>query len=215
MSKSAPATFSSEVDFLVESIIQNEARAILDLPRDNPYEGVVNLLHSRCILHRSKLLVTGVGKAGELGSKIATTFCSTGLPAVFLHPLEAVHGDLGLLQPHDCLLAISNSGETREVLELIPHARSLVPDLPVIGVTGDVSSELCKLSTFVLHTGSPEESCPLGLTPTSSLIAVATIGDILVHLLMRRTGFTHADYARRHHAGYLGVKARHPQPDEP
>ena len=155
-----------------------------------------------------KLVCSGMGKAGQIAINIATTFSSTGTPAVFLHPSDAQHGDLGVIQENDVLLLISNSGKTREILELLGLAKGLYPGLPLVVITGNPDSELARQANVVLYTGSPEEVCPLGLTPTTSTTTMTVIGDILVVLMMKKIGFKPDDYAKRHHGGYLGIKSR-------
>jgi arabinose-5-phosphate isomerase len=201
-------SISGELEIVVRSALRMEAEAIMAIPLDNPFAAVTELIYERCQNGGGKLILCGVGKAGSLASVLATTFSSTGTPAVFLHPLEAVHGDVGVLQPSDILFLISNSGETREILELVPLCKGLVPDLPVICLTGHPGSSLTRLANFVLSTGSPKELCPLGMTPTTSTTVMGVIGDILVVLQMTKIGFTHQDYLARHHGGYLGMVAR-------
>jgi arabinose-5-phosphate isomerase len=149
-----------------------------------------------------------MGKAGEIANNIATTFSSTGTPSVFLHPSEAQHGDLGILQENDVLLAVSNSGKTREILELVELKNMLYPSVPVIVITGNPEGELARQADCQILTGAPAEVCPLGLTPTTSTTVFTVIGDALVVLMMEKIGFTAADYAKRHHGGYLGSKSR-------
>lgn len=197
-----------ETELFVSQIINQEALAIKQIPLDNPYEGVTDLIYDHCQMRHGKLVISGVGKAGEIGKKLAVTFCSTGTPAVFMHPVEGVHGDLGLLQKNDLFLAISNSGKTREILELIPLARKLIADIPLICLTGNKSSELGDLAAFVLYTGPVLEVCPLGLTPTTSTTVMNVIGDIIVCMQMAKIEFGNHDYSLRHHGGYLGALAR-------
>lgn len=154
------------------------------------------------------MIVSGVGKAGEIGTKIANTLCSTGTPAYFLKPLEAQHGDLGLVKRQDILLLLSNSGKTREILELIEQVRHLHGKMDIITLTRNAESPLAKAGDVNLLTGPTEEICPLGLTPTISTTIMTVIGDLLVVGLMERIGFTKEQYGLRHHSGYLGQKAR-------
>lgn len=151
-----------------------------------------------------------MGKAGQIAMNIATTFCSTGIPAVNLHPSEAQHGDLGVLQPGDVMLLISNSGKTREIIDLVTLAHNLYPALPLIVITGNPESPLGNLTEVTLSTGGASEVCPLGMTPTTSTTAMTVIGDILVVSVMKATGFTREEYAKRHHGGYLGSVAKQP-----
>lgn len=149
-----------------------------------------------------------MGKAGQIALNMATTFCSTGTPAVYLHPSEAQHGDLGILQNHDVLLLISNSGRTREVEELIHLTKNLMPDIQIIGITRNPDSPLAKMADVTLFTGETVEVCPLGLTPTTSTTVMTVIGDLLVYGVMEQIGFTKEEYSKRHHGGYLGVKSK-------
>ncbi len=168
----------------------------------------MDLIYQAVHLHGGKVIVTGLGKAGQIGDNIATTLASTGTPAVFLHPTEAQHGDMGLLQKNDVLFLISNSGKTREILEFLPLARNLFPDIKSIALTGHPEHELGTMVDVCLSTGYPKEVCPLGLTPTTSTTVMTVLGDVLVVLLMEKIGFTKKDYAHRHHSGYLGTKSR-------
>jgi arabinose-5-phosphate isomerase len=199
---------SDELESLIKGALRIEADAIAAIPLSNPFVAVTELIYERCRNGGGKLILCGVGKAGALASVLATTFSSTGTPAAFLHPLEAVHGDVGVLQPKDILFLISNSGETREILELVPLCKGLVPDLPVICMTGKEGSSLTQLANIVLFTGAPKEICPLGMTPTTSTTVMGVMGDILVVLQMAKIGFAHEDYLKRHHGGYLGMVAR-------
>jgi arabinose-5-phosphate isomerase len=124
-----------------------------------------------------------------------------------LHPSDAQHGDLGVIQENDVLLLISNSGKTREIIEIVNLSRKLY-DLPLVVITGNPRGDLADQADVILQTGSPKEVCPLGLTPTTSTTTMTVIGDILVVLMMEKIGFTTSDYAKRHHGGYLGWKSR-------
>lgn len=190
-----------------KSIIEAEAKAVASIPVGPDYDEAVRLIVEQCHRRGGKLIVSGMGKAGQIGMNIATTFCSTGTPAVFLHPAEAQHGDLGVMQPDDMMLLISNSGKTREVIELFNLARGLNPGVPVIVITGDPSSPLAELADLILPTGHAPEVCPLGLTPTVSTTVMTVMGDLLVVAVMKEIGFTAEQYALRHHGGYLGKAA--------
>ena len=172
------------------------------------YEEAVKLIVDQVHLKKGKLVTSGMGKAGQIAMNIATTFCSTGVPAVFLHPSEAQHGDLGVLQENDLLLLISNSGKTREIVELTRLAHHLNPKLKFIVITGSVDSPLAKEANVTLYTGNPKEVCLLGMTPTTSTTAMTVIGDILVVQTMKQTKFSIEEYSKRHHGGYLGEKSR-------
>ncbi len=192
----------------IEDIIKQEANAVLNIPITQDYEKAVRLIVEQVHEKKGKLVTSGMGKAGQIALNIATTFSSTGTPAVFLHPSEAQHGDLGLLQENDIMLLISNSGKTREILELIPLARGLRPDVKFIVITGNGESQLAKDADALLCTGNPKEVCSLGLTPTTSTTTMTVIGDILVVSTMKAIAFTNQEYAKRHHGGYLGEKSR-------
>ncbi|MCP9610613.1 SIS domain-containing protein [Coprobacter sp. LH1063] len=192
----------------IQSILKREAEAILNLPVSDAYEKAVSLIVEKIHTQKGKLVTSGMGKAGQIAMNIATTFCSTGIPSVFLHPSEAQHGDLGVLQENDLMLVISNSGKTREILELLTLTKRLYPDMKFIVITGNNNSELAKQADACLYTGSPEEVCPLRLTPTTSTTMMTVIGDILVVNTMLATGFDCKQYALRHHGGYLGQLSR-------
>jgi len=192
----------------VRNIFENEAAAIRNIPVSDSYEKVIEMLYQHIHVKNGKLITSGMGKAGQIAHTIATTFSSTGTPSVFLHPSEAQHGDLGILQKNDVLLTISNSGKTREIIELIDLKNNLFPLIPVIVITGNENSPLAPKADYLISTGSPSEVCPLGLTPTTSTTVFTVIGDALVVLMMKRIGFTSEDYSKRHHGGYLGMKSR-------
>ncbi len=192
----------------VRRIFEAEAAAIKNIPVTGYFEKAIEIIHKNIHGKKGKLVTSGMGKAGEIANNIATTFSSTGTPAVFLHPSEAQHGDLGILQENDVLFVVSNSGKTREIIELIDLKDSLYPEVPVIVITGNPESQLAKKADCYILTGAPEEVCPLGLTPTTSTTVFTVIGDALVVLLMEKIGFTASDYAKRHHGGYLGTKSR-------
>lgn len=189
-------------------MLDSEAAAIQNIPIADHFEKALNLIHEAVHQNRAKLVCSGMGKAGQIANNIATTFSSTGTPAVYLHPSDAQHGDLGILQPGDCLLLISNSGKTREILELVDLCRKLNGELSIIAITGNPDNVISGYADVVIPTGRPDEICPLGLTPTTSTTTMTVIGDILVVLMMEKIGFTAQDYAKRHHGGYLGEKSR-------
>lgn len=195
----------SKVQTLMRDILEAEARAVASIPVTDGYQQAVDLIVEHVKERGGKLVTSGMGKAGQIAMNIATTFCSTGTPAVFLHPSEAQHGDLGILQSNDILLLLSNSGKTREIIELTDLADVLNPGIKKIVITGDADSELSRRSDVTLHTGGAPEVCPLGLTPTTSTTMMTVMGDVLVIGVMDAIGFTVADYAKRHHGGYLGA----------
>jgi len=197
-----------EIKEKIKLLIQREIEAIQSIPVDGKITQAIELIVSQVHEKQGKVIISGMGKAGQIGNNIATTLSSTGTPAVFLHPSEAQHGDLGLMQPNDILLLISNSGKTREIIELEKLAKRMNPDIKIIGLTGSRYSPLAKMSDVLLYTGDPKEICPLGLTPTTSTTVMTVVGDLLVVMLMETINFTKEDYAKRHHSGYLGALAR-------
>ena len=193
---------------LIKKYIEEEVKAIKNIPIDGKIEEVVNIIYQKVHIDNGKVIISGMGKAGQIGMNIATTLSSTGTPAAFIHPSEAQHGDLGLIQKNDVLILISNSGKTREIIEFQELANQLYNNLTVIALTGDLNSPLAKVSDECLFTGNPKEICPLGLTPTTSTTVMTVVGDILVVSMMKKINFSKKDYAKRHHSGYLGEKAK-------
>ncbi len=151
---------------------------------------------------RGRVVCTGMGKSGHIATKIAATLASTGTPAFFLHPGEASHGDLGMVKDSDVVLALSNSGNTEEILAIVPSLKR--QGNVIVGVTGDPASRLAMLADVHLDASVPEEACPLGLAPTSSTTAALVMGDALAVALLEARGFTAEDFARSHPAGSLG-----------
>lgn len=192
----------------IKDIIDREIEGIRNIPVEDTIEEAIDLIFNQVHSRGGKVVVSGLGKAGQIGHNIAMTLSSTGTNAVFLHPTEAQHGDLGILQKNDILFLISNSGKTREILELLPLAKRLVPEIKSIGLTGHPENELGQMVDVCLSTGQPKEVCPLGLTPTTSTTVMTVLGDVIVVALMKKINFTRSDYAMRHHSGYLGLKSR-------
>ena len=192
----------------IRKLLEQEAEAIGNIPVNDEYKKAVELIYNCVHKKNGKLIASGMGKAGQIAQNIATTFSSTGTPAIFLHPSDAQHGDLGVIQENDVIFLVSNSGKTREILELYKLGKNLHADIPVIVLTGNPDSPLGELANLVLLTGNPTEVCPLGLTPTTSTTTMTVIGDVLVVLMMERLDFSNEDYAKRHHGGYLGQKSR-------
>lgn len=189
-------------DYIQDAIdaIRTEQRA-LDLLIDELDERFVNACQA--ILNCSgRVVVTGMGKSGHIGRKIAATFASTGTPAFFMHPGEAGHGDLGMLVQGDVLIAISNSGESDEIRMLLPIVKQL--NIPLISISRDKRGILPKSADIALTLGLSEEACPLGLAPTSSTTATLALGDALAVALLHARGFTSHDFALSHPAGALG-----------
>lgn len=192
----------------VKEIFEAEAAAVRNIPITECFAQAVEIIHRQVHEKGGKLVTSGMGKAGEIAGNIATTFSSTGTPAAYLHPSEAQHGDLGILQKNDVMLVISNSGKTREIVELIELKNCLYADIPVIVITSQADCPLAPKAQCVILTGAPAEVCTLGLTPTTSTTVMTVIGDALVVLLMEKIKFSVVDYAKRHHGGYLGTKSR-------
>lgn len=149
-----------------------------------------------------KIVVLGVGKSGHIGKKIAATFASTGSPSFFIHPSEARHGDLGMIKSNDVVLALSNSGESEELISLLPHLKRF--NIPLITLTGKPNSTLAQAATVNLDVSVEKEACPLGLAPTSSTTATLVMGDALAMALLEKRGFTENDFALSHPGGLLG-----------
>ena len=198
----------------MRSILKAESEAVAAIPVTEDYGRAVVAIVERVHRRGGKLVSAGMGKAGQIAMNIATTFSSTGTPAVNLHPSEAQHGDLGVVQPNDIVLLVSNSGKTREIIELVELLRGLYPEIPTIVISGAPGSPLAKLADIALFTAPAPEVCPLGLTPTTSTTMMTVIGDILVVSVMQAIGFTRQDYAKRHHGGYLGEASRKASGDE-
>lgn len=182
--------------------IKDEAQAVLNLiPQMNEdFDRAVELILS-C---RGKLIVTGVGKSGHIGAKIAATLASTGTPSFFINPLDVYHGDLGVMSKGDVVLAISNSGQTDELLRFIPMVLHM--QIPIIGMSGNPQSLLAKYSTCHLNVCVEKEACPLNLAPTSSTTAALVMGDALAVALMEKRNFQPQDFAQFHPGGELGKR---------
>jgi arabinose-5-phosphate isomerase len=156
-----------------------------------------------CTLNNGgKLVITGVGKSGYIGKKIAATLSSVGAPAVFMHPVEALHGDLGILQKNDLMLALSYSGETEELLSILSPAKRL--GMEIAAITGSFDSSLAGLSNLVVPMTVPKEACPFNLAPTTTTTALLALGDALALVLLDLRGFTREDYGRLHPGGAIG-----------
>ncbi len=192
----------------IRDIINREIEGIRNIPVDETISNAIDQIYQNVHQQGGKVVIAGLGKAGQIGHNIATTLSSTGTPAVFLHPAEAQHGDLGIIQKNDVLFLISNSGKTKEIIELLPLAKKMFPQIKSIGLTGHPENDLGSMVDICLSTGYPQEVCPLGLTPTTSTTVMTVLGDVIVVSLMKKIGFTKADYALRHHSGYLGQKSK-------
>ena len=185
-------------------IIEKEAEAINNINVTDDFEQALNLL----LTCPGKVITTGIGKAGYVANKFSATLSSTGTPAFFIHPAEAGHGDLGMVDPDDTIIAFSTSGKSIEVIEMLQNARHLGVSR-VIGVTSHADSPLRGLSELILDMSSDiVEPCPLKVTPSASIAVMQAIGDALALTLMELKGFTTHDYGMRHHKGYLGSITR-------
>ena len=191
---------STRLQQLGRAVLEIEARAVHDLiPRIDA--DFTRACH--CMLAcKGRIVVTGMGKSGHVGSKIAATLASTGTPAFFVHPGEASHGDLGMFTAQDVILALSNSGETAELLTILPLIKRL--HAPLIALTGNPDSTLARAADVNIDVSVSEEACPLGLAPTSSTTAALAMGDALAVSLLEARGFTADDFARTHPGGRLG-----------
>ncbi|WP_299549175.1 KpsF/GutQ family sugar-phosphate isomerase [uncultured Helicobacter sp.] len=187
---------------IAKEVFDLEAQSILDLKEqiNSNFNAVIT-----CILGlKGRLIISGMGKSGHIGAKIAATLASTGTPSFFMHPAEALHGDLGMLREEDALLAISNSGESEEILRLIPSIKAR--KIPLIGLSGKSDSTLAKQSDYFLSIKVEKEACPLQLAPTSSTTATLAMGDAIAVALMRAKNFKLEDFALFHPGGSLGRK---------
>ncbi|MBI3796638.1 MAG: SIS domain-containing protein [Deltaproteobacteria bacterium] len=198
------STGPPSVDLIrAREVLEAEAAAIRAIQLDDHFVRAVQILQD-C---QGKVITTGIGKVGIIAVKLATTLSSTGTPAFFLHPGDAAHGDLGMVGRNDVMITFSNSGKTREVLETIARAKTL-NGMHLIAITAHRNSPIARQSDVVLCIGKIKEPCPLGLTPSASTAAMLALGDALALVLMEKKKFTKADYAKFHHGGYLGRKAR-------
>jgi arabinose-5-phosphate isomerase len=185
-----------------KNVLRIEAAAILALidKIDGSFESAVNII----LACKGRVVVTGMGKSGLIGKKIAATLASTGTPALFLHPAEGIHGDLGMVTKGDVIIAISNSGETEEIVKLLPVFKRLA--VPVIAMTGGMNSSLAKASDATIDVGVKEEACPMGLAPTASTTATLAMGDAIAITLLDKRGFKEEDFACFHPGGSLGKR---------
>jgi arabinose-5-phosphate isomerase len=183
-------------------VLQIESRAIDDMLArlDATFEKAVNLIFA-C---KGRVAVTGMGKSGIVGRKISATLSSTGTPSFFLHPAEALHGDLGMLARGDVILAISYAGQTREIISLLDALKRL--GIPLVALTGNTNSTIAQASEVVLDVSVSEEACPLNLAPTASTTVAMAVGDALAIALLERRDFRHDDFAALHPAGSLGKR---------
>jgi arabinose-5-phosphate isomerase len=191
---------SSSFEQLGREVIQLEAEALQTLATrvDAQFAEACRLV----LACQGRVIVTGMGKSGHIGGKIAATLASTGTPSFFVHPGEASHGDLGMITPTDVVLAISNSGETAEILTILPIIKRM--GVKLIALLGNTNSSLARQADAILYAGVEKEACPHNLAPTASTTAALAIGDALAVTLLKSRGFTREDFARAHPAGSLG-----------
>ncbi len=203
-----PLTFWGPMDDkIIESAlrtirIEKEALDNLEKSIDKQFVKAVKTIYGS----KGKVIVTGIGKSGQVAHKIASTLSSTGTPAVYLHPADALHGDLGIISQEDVVIAISNSGETSEILSLIPYVKFV--GVPLIAITGNERSTLARKSDILLLVKVEREACPLNLAPTASTTATLVLGDALAIALLELKGFTKEKFARLHPGGLLGRKLK-------
>jgi arabinose-5-phosphate isomerase len=214
--KGGKGSFLKEILRHGKEVIRIEAEAVEGLLDriDESFVRAVEIILS-C---KGRVVVTGIGKSGLVGRKVVATLLSTGTPAAFLHPVEGLHGDLGMVSPQDIVLAISNSGETAELITLLPSIQKI--GAKIITLTGNLNSTLARSSEAAIDAGVEREACPLGLAPTSSTTAALVIGDALAVALMRQKKFEEKDFALFHPGGSLGEKttlrvkdSMHPAPE--
>ncbi|HEX7415826.1 MAG TPA: KpsF/GutQ family sugar-phosphate isomerase [Smithellaceae bacterium] len=187
-----------------KDVLKIEAQSILQLidKIDSNFSCAVDLIYKS----KGRVIITGIGKSGLIGRKIVATLTSTGTQALFLHPVEGIHGDLGIVTKKDILLAISNSGETHELMPIINSVRYI--GAPVIAFTGDMSSTLARTSDIVINVSVKKEACPFGLTPTSSSTATLAMGDALAIALIDKRHFREKDFYKFHPGGSLGTRLK-------
>jgi len=191
-----------DIQALAVAVIQTEMQAVAQLVNriDDQFIGACHLF----LTCKGRVVVTGMGKSGHIAGKIAATLASTGTPAFFVHPGEASHGDLGMITRQDVVLALSNSGETEEILTILPIIKRL--GVPLVAMTGNPESALAKLASVHINVAVEQEACPLGLAPTSSTTAALVMGDALAVSLLHSKGFTRDDFALSHPGGSLGKR---------
>jgi arabinose-5-phosphate isomerase len=201
-----PRYSRSEIIDIAQEVLQTEAEGLLHLVErvGDPFASAVQWIYGSV----GRVIVTGIGKSGIVGRKIVATLSSTGTPSFFLHPVEAMHGDLGMVRGEDIVLALSNSGETDELNIILPSLRSL--GTRIIALTGDIASSLAQHSDLAIYTGVPREACPLGLAPTASTTAMLAMGDALAVALLKLRDFQARDFKRYHPGGQLGERLQVP-----
>lgn len=188
-----------------KELLEKEINQLKNIPANRVRDLVSQIINYR---NDGNIITSGMGKAGQIANMFSTTLCSTGIPSYFLHPSEAQHGDLGMIRKNDILIVFSNSGKTKEIMELIDLVHNLGYGNYVYAIVGK-SNELIQLKCAdYLEFGPVEEICPLDLTPTTSTTCMSVISDLIVVGLMKHYNFTKLEYSKLHHAGYLGEKSR-------
>lgn len=188
------------------SLIEKEIEHLRRIPTER-ISDIVSAV-SRNLQGNSRVITSGMGKAGQIAHTFATTLSSTGIPSFFLHPSEAQHGDLGIICPGDIVIIFSNSGKTREVHELIDLVHNIGYGNLIFAVVGKLNERISLKCADYIEYGEVEEICPLGLTPTTSTTVMSVISDLIVVGLMKQNSFTKLEYSKLHHAGYLGEKSK-------
>ena len=183
------------------------ARAVSNIPDDNPYNEAVDLIIEQCHNKHGAMYITGVGKAGLIATAFAAMIASNNTAAHFMDPVNSGHGDMGRLRENDMLFVVSNSGRTDEVLNTITFAKNKIPNIKIIALTSNPESPIAKQADIVLLTGAPTEVCHLGKTPTSSIIAMEAVYTIVAMGVSRTINLDMNTYQKGHHAGYLGQQA--------
>ncbi|RMG58848.1 MAG: KpsF/GutQ family sugar-phosphate isomerase [Deltaproteobacteria bacterium] len=193
-----------EIISLAREVLKIEADSLVEVMEkvDESFVEAVRLLRET----KGKVVLTGMGKSGLIGKKIAATLASTGTPAFFVHPAEAIHGDLGMLMSEDCLVVLSNSGETPEIVSLLPTVKRM--GVKIIALLGRKDSTISRHADVVIDVGVSREACPLGVAPTSSTTAALAVGDALAVVLLKEKGFSLEDFAMLHPGGALGRRLK-------
>ena len=186
-------------------LIEKEIKFLREIPTERVSDIIMQINE---YLYDGRIITSGMGKAGQIAHTFSTTLSSTGTPSFFLHPAEAQHGDLGMIMPGDIIIVFSNSGKTREVIELIELVHSLEYNNIIFGVIGKRNAQLDLIFADYIEFGEVEEICPLGLTPTTSTTCMSVICDLMVVGIMANKEFTKEEYAKFHHGGYLNLKAK-------
>jgi len=188
-----------------KELLEKEIEGLKRIPTNSVRDMVSQIINYR---NGGNIITSGMGKAGQIANMFSTTLCSTGIPSYFLHPAEAQHGDLGMVRENDIIIIFSNSGKTREILELIDLIHNLGHNNYIYAIVGKTNETIQLKCADYIEFGPTEEICPLGLTPTTSTTCMSVISDLIVVGLMKHYNLTKLEYSKLHHAGYLGEKSR-------